>query len=79
MNREQITEKVLVLILENLAGDPGFELTEDTRLKSEIGMDSLDILELVVELEREFDTTLDENDLPHEDDPKISDLKDLVS
>ena len=53
MNREEVLERIRAHLAEELEVDPG-ALTEDTRFKEDLEADSLDLVELVVELEDNY-------------------------
>jgi acyl carrier protein len=53
VNREEVLERIRAHLAEELEVDPGV-LTEDTRFKEDLEADSLDLVELVVELEDNY-------------------------
>ena len=53
MNREEVLERIRAHLAEELEVDPGV-LTEETRFKEDLEADSLDLVELVVELEDNY-------------------------
>ena len=55
-------EKVKEVIEEKLNAD-GAEITEDTSFKDDLNADSLDLFELVMALEDEFETEIPSEDL----------------
>ncbi|MCM1192193.1 MAG: acyl carrier protein [Butyrivibrio sp.] len=55
-------EKVKEVIEEKLNAD-GVEITEDTSFKDDLNADSLDLFELVMALEEEFDIEIPSEDL----------------
>jgi len=55
-------EKVKEIIEEKLGLD-GVEITEETSFKDDLGVDSLDLFELVMALEEEFGTEIPSEDL----------------
>lgn len=55
-------EKVKEIIEEKLGLD-GVEITEATSFKDDLGVDSLDLFELVMALEEEFGTEIPSEDL----------------
>lgn len=60
-----ITEEVKVKIKEIIADKLGadFEDVQDeTNLSNDLGMDSLDAVELIMELEKEFDIRIDDDE-----------------
>jgi acyl carrier protein len=53
VNREEVLERIRAHLAEELEVDPA-ALTEDTRFKEDLEADSLDLVELVVELEDNY-------------------------
>lgn len=54
---EEIQEKVIEVVAEQLSVDKG-EITLASSFQNDLNADSLDIVELVMELEDEFDLTI---------------------
>lgn len=69
---ESVEERVKVLVAEQL-GLESEEVTSESSIVEDLGADSLDIVELVMALEEEF-----EMDIPDEDAEKILTVKDAV-
>ncbi|MGI6190210.1 MAG: acyl carrier protein [Clostridiales bacterium] len=65
-------EKIRDIIVEQLGVEPG-EVTPDSRFIDDLGADSLDIVELIMALEEEFDM-----EIPDEEAEKISTVGDVV-
>ena len=72
MERSEILEKVKSIISEKLGVSIG-EITEDASFIDDLGADSLDTVELVMELEDKFAI-----DIPDEDAEKIGTVKKAV-
>ena len=53
MNREEVLERIRAHLADELEVDPAV-LTEGTRFKEDLDADSLDLVELVVELEDNY-------------------------
>lgn len=68
----EIYEKVKMVIVENLGVDED-ELTEDTNLIEDLKIDSLDMVELAMELEDEFDMSIEDEEME-----KLKTVKDIV-
>jgi len=68
-----ILEKLRVLITEQLGVDPDI-ITMDTNFEEDLGVDSLDIVELSMALEEEFDV----EEMTEEDLAQIVTVGDLV-
>ena len=65
-------ERVKEVIMENLGVDED-ELTEETNLVEDLGIDSLDMVELAMELEDEFDMSIEDEEME-----KLATVKDIV-
>jgi len=70
---ENILERVIDIVAEELAVDSD-EVTEDSSFIEDLGADSLDVVELVMAFEEEFDV-----EIPDEDAEDIRTVKDAVS
>jgi acyl carrier protein len=68
-----VQDKVKSIIAEQL-GVEGDEVTDDASFTDDLGADSLDIVELVMAFEEEFDI-----EIPDEDAEKIVKVKDAVA
>lgn len=55
-------DKVLEIIAEQFGVDID-ELNEDLSFKDDLGADSIQLMELVMTIEEEFDTEIDEDDI----------------
>ena len=65
MNEQEIEAKVIDIVAEQMGVDKS-EITRETNFQTDLNADSLDIVELVMEFEDEFDTSI-----PDEDAEKI--------
>ena len=72
MSSEEIFEKVKTIIVEQL-GATETSVTMDASFIDDLGADSLDIVELVMALEEEFDI-----EIPDEDAEKVVTVGDVV-
>lgn len=72
MNQEEIFEKVKIIIVEQL-GVAETSVTMEASFIDDLGADSLDIVELIMALEEEFDM-----EIPDEDAEKIVTVSDVV-
>ena len=72
MNQEEIFEKVKKIIVEQL-GVAETSVTMEASFIDDLGADSLDIVELIMALEEEFDM-----EIPDEDAEKIVSVSDVV-
>ena len=68
----EIEEKVIQVVSEQLSVDKG-EVKRDTSFVNDLNADSLDIVELVMELEDEFDLTI-----PDEEAEKLNTVGEAV-
>lgn len=61
MNRQEIFEKVKNL-MERIWGIEKIDLTEKTEIANELGADSIDVVSLSIDIDKEFgiETTMDE-------------------
>ena len=67
-----ILEKLIALLAEQLDAEAG-EITEETDIIDDLGADSLDVVDLVMSLEDEFDL-----EIPDEDIENIRTVGELV-
>jgi acyl carrier protein len=65
MEEQEIQEKVVSIVAEQMGVDKG-EINRDTNFVNDLNADSLDTVELVMEFEDEFETSI-----PDEDAEKI--------
>ena len=72
MTQEEIFEKVKGIIVEQL-GVTDSNVTMDSSFIDDLGADSLDIVELIMALEEEFDT-----EIPDSDAEKVVTVGDVV-
>ncbi|MFN2341127.1 MAG: acyl carrier protein [Halanaerobium sp.] len=70
---ENILDRVIDIVAEELAVDRD-EVTEDSSFIEDLGADSLDVVELVMAFEEEFDV-----EIPDEDAENIRTVDDAVS
>ena len=66
MQEQEIQEKVISIVAEQMGVDKG-EINRDTNFVNDLNADSLDTVELVMEFEDEFETSI-----PDEDAEKIT-------
>lgn len=67
-----LSAKVKSIIVEKLGVDES-DITEDASFTNDLGADSLDTVELIMEFEKEFDVTI-----PDEDAEKIATVGDAI-
>jgi acyl carrier protein len=72
MNSEEIFDKVKEIIIEQL-GVPETAITTEASFIDDLGADSLDIVELIMALEEEFDL-----EIPDSDAEKVVTVGDVV-
>lgn len=72
MSRENITAKVTAIIVDKLGVDES-EIQIESNFINDLGADSLDTVELIMELEKEFDLSI-----PDEDAEKIATVGNAV-
>ncbi|WP_027338548.1 acyl carrier protein [Halonatronum saccharophilum] len=73
-----IFERCKKTIQNTTAGVRGLEITLETKIREDLGIDSLDMVDLVLNLENEFDLIFDESDLNVSSFITIQDLVSLV-
>lgn len=73
MNKEEIKSKIKDIIVEKNDVDAS-EVTDTANFRIDLDMDSLDIVELVMTVEEEFDITITDDEAE-----KISNLSDCVA
>lgn len=61
MKQDEIVKKVKSIIIEKLDVDEK-ELTPEASFKNDLGADSLDTVELIMEFEREFEINISDED-----------------
>jgi acyl carrier protein len=61
---QEINQKVINIIVEKLAVEPS-SVTLDANLSTDLGADSLDVVELILEFERVFNITIPEDQAEH--------------
>lgn len=72
MTREEISEKMLILVSEQM-GVYREKVTEESAYMEDLGADSLDCVELIMEVEDQFDLSI-----PDEDAEKWVRVKDTI-
>ena len=72
MDRQQVMEQVRGILVEQLGVDPG-EVREEASFQEDLNADSLDLVELIMEMEDRFKLKI-----PDEDAEKISTVGDAV-
>lgn len=72
-NMSEVQEKIKQIIVDELGVDEA-EVTENARFIEDLGADSLDLVELVMRFEEEFDI-----EIPDEDAEKIQSVRDAYA
>ena len=72
MTDETIEQRVKAIIVEKLGVDDA-DITNEASFTNDLGADSLDTVELIMEFEKEFDMTI-----PDEDAEKIATVGDAI-
>ncbi|MCS7047532.1 MAG: acyl carrier protein [Gemmataceae bacterium] len=72
-SRDEIKEKVIQIVCDNLSVSKE-QVNESTSFIEDIGADSLDIVELIMELEEEFEITI-----PDEEAEKIKNVGEVIN
>ena len=71
-NRDEIKSKVMDVVADHL-NKPKDDLKEDMHIVNDLGADSLDAVEIMMDIEDAFDLSI-----PEEDAEKIQTIKDAV-
>lgn len=69
-------DKIIEILKDVLRLDDSIEIDRDTRILMDLDGDSLDVIEVVIDIEEEFDCDIKEEDL--ESVTTVGDLIDLV-
>ena len=72
MSEQEVAEKVKQIIVDKLSVEET-EVTNEASFTNDLGADSLDTVELIMEFEKVFDTTI-----PHDQAEKITTVGDAV-
>ena len=72
LSTEEITQKVIKIIAEQL-GRPEEEINKEASFLNDLGADSLDVVEMIMLLEEEFDT-----DISDEEAEKIQTVQEAI-
>lgn len=56
-------EKVIKSIIENKFGISPKDYTDESNFKEDLGFDSLDVVDLVMEIEKEFNISIPDSDI----------------
>jgi len=68
----KVSARVYEIIAEHTSNDPA-KITDDSKFIDDLGLDSLDIVELVMAFEEEFD-----QEIPDEDAEKLQTVGDVI-
>ena len=64
MNKQDIENKLRAIIVDRIGVEP-YEVQNDTNLINDLGCDSLDLIEIAMDCEREFNIQIPNEDLSH--------------
>jgi acyl carrier protein len=78
-NLNENQKERIIGILSELSAVPTEQITEDTKVKDGLGMDSLDLVEVVMRLENEFGCTIPDDDYGLETTLNVGDLFKIVA
>jgi acyl carrier protein len=71
---EDITNKIIGIILKNKRGLDSNKINPDSSFIKDLGFDSLEVVDLIIDLEDEFQITVDDQDAGN-----IATVKDLAN
>lgn len=77
MNTEEIEKKVIEVLADMFEVQPE-ELSSDTKPLEDLGADSIDIVELIVAFETEYDTTFPDDDIFNANLDTIGDITKFI-
>ena len=78
-NLNENQKERIIGILSELSAVPIEQITEDTKVKDGLGMDSLDLVEVVMRLENEFGCTIPDEDYGLETTLTVGDVFKIVA
>lgn len=78
MKKEEIEKKVNYIIVDKLRVSND-DVKPDALMEDDLGADSLDAVEITLDLEREFGITISDEDMDGLANCKVSDIYDLVN
>lgn len=78
MSTHDYTQKISELINNVMYGDTCKPDDLQVRINSDMGMDSLDTIELVMDLEEEYDLDITDEDIVNLGDPTLQELVDFI-
>lgn len=78
MKKEEIEKKVNDIIVDKLRVSND-DVKPDALMEDDLGADSLDAVEITLDLEREFGITISDEDMDGLTNCKVSDIYDLVN
>lgn len=77
MTKEKIKE-IVIDELVNVSGMDAENMTEDTHLENDLGLDSIDGVELIMNLEKAFGITIFDDDLSDIKEKTVRELVDFI-
>jgi len=78
-NLNENQKERIIGVLSELSAVPIEQITEDTKVKDGLGMDSLDLVEVIMKLENEFGCTIPDEDYGLETTLTVGDLFKIVA
>lgn len=78
MNKQEIIEKVNEIIVDKLGVDPN-EVKPESKLEEDLKADSLDAVEIIMELEHEFNISISDQTIYDMSDHTVQQIYDLVA
>ena len=78
MDKQEIIERVNEIIVDKLGVDPE-EIKPETKLEEDLNADSLDAVEIIMELEHEFNISITDQTMHDMSDYTVQQIYDLVT
>jgi len=72
VDRSQVAERIIQIVAEKM-DKPKEEISEDKSIINDLGADSLDVVEVIMDIEDEFELSI-----PEEDAQKINTIGDAI-
>ena len=80
MERQEVSKTVIEIVKDKVFLELANKIEEETRFKEDLGCDSLDLVDVIIELERKYDIPITDEELHllNSEETKISDIVDIT-